>query len=85
MQQALDMFEEVFNKTKKIDIPKMLSPTHSHFLCKRVCTYYKEKLDGERICTKIHKEIKKNGIDYVTDTFMKDGHTIHKYQAPGTV
>lgn len=85
IDQAFEMFEKVFKDIKSMKLPKLLDHKHKHFMCNRVCTYYKEKMNDQRICDFIHKEIKKNGIDYVTETYTKDGHNISYYQAPGAV
>jgi hypothetical protein len=83
LEEALEMFKKSFQDMKTMQIPRLLDKTHKHFMCNRVCTYYKEKMNGQRICDFIHKEIKKNGIDYVTETYTKPGHDLSFYSPPG--
>lgn len=65
------------------ELPKLLDPSHQDFRCKRLCSYFKTKVDGTPFCDYIHNSIKTYGIDATTLKNRKEGFTIGHYQAPG--
>lgn len=79
--------KSVMAKTKaeieSCQVPKLLDPRHRDFRCERLCTYYKNKVDGIPYCDYIHNEIKLHGIDVTTIKHRKEGFTIGHYQNPG--
>lgn len=86
---TLDLVEEnlknKFQYVKDVELPKMLSPTQHGFKCQKLCHFYKNNWPGthKNQCMFIHEQIKKLGIEEVTNRYQNPNFEFGKYKAPG--
>lgn len=78
--------QELLETIQKIEVPKLLDPAHKDFRCNKICEYYKRDVaNNKNMCTHIHEEIKKKGIDKVIELYTNTKHNPHEYNAPGDI
>jgi len=81
-----DMEEKLRVRLKTIQqnkLPTMLDYTHQDFRCNRLCAFFKEKVDGQSLCSHIWKENKKLGMEKVVEKYKKPGFSLGHYSNPG--
>lgn len=65
--------EASFRAISMCELPRLLSPTRSNFMCSKLCHFAKAQYEnsGKSICEFMHDEIIKHGIDYVDAKYSK--------------
>jgi len=79
------LLEKRFKEIVKSQKPKMLDPRQGVFKCTKLCPFFKHNFEGsdKNMCLEANELIQLKGIDYVTENYTKEGHSIGTYNAPG--
>lgn len=81
--KAEEMIKREFQYIKSVEYPKLLSQNNSHFKCQKMCAFSQPfDMSGKSICHFYRDEIKKKGIDKVTEEYA-NLNKIQKYQDGG--
>jgi hypothetical protein len=74
-----------FKYIQSVELPRMVDPSQNSFKCQRICSYYKmlAPRGSQNFCKFIHEEIKRTGIDAVSDIYRNPNFSIDFYEAPG--
>lgn len=78
------MLQKTYESIKSCEKPEMLDKTQRDFRCNKLCDYYKTvESNGKNLCRNVYNSIRENGLEETTKEFIKEGHKIDFYQAPG--
>lgn len=82
---AENMLRQKFEYIKNVQIPRQVSTNPDHPTCKYMCAFSAMKQDSDKtICQHFFDDIKKNGIQTVTDNHI-DLDSIAKYTGGGRI
>ena len=84
-RRFLDKLRKRFEEIKANQNPKLLDPTQSHWKCKYLCHYCKNKWEGsdQNMCSYVKNYIDKHGMDQTVKDCTKPGFNIGFYESPG--
>lgn len=87
IQKVSGMLKERYLEITNTKVPKIIGRNTMDFKwkCCKLCSYYKHTYEdtGIPICDFIHRQIKNNGIEYVTLNFKNQKFDSSSYKAPG--
>lgn len=81
--KILNNMQKTTKEIQKTEFPKLRDYYHKDFMCYRLCTFFKNKVNGESQCSHVMKYNKKYGMKATIDKFKREGFEISKYQNPG--
>lgn len=83
LEATENMIRQTFEEIKANEKPKLLDPTYNDHRCRLFCPFFKKKIGATPYCRYIADRIDELGIEYVTDTEMREGFTPGYYESPG--
>lgn len=81
MIQLEKIIQDTITELKNTTVPKMLDPHQKHFMCNRVCSFYKKG----NICKEINNNLKIYDMDTIIKKYKNKNFDISHYQSPGSI
>lgn len=78
-----ETLKTTLEEVKKTEQPKLRDYYHQDFMCYRLCTFFKNKIDGQSQCSHIMKYNKKHGLQKTIEKFKDPNFSIDHYNNPG--